>query len=251
VNRSGRTGSTQALALAGAAVAAALYARRGYLRYGATHEELTAGLAGDELLPGANIAATRAITIDAPAERVWPWLVQLGQGRGGFYSYDFLENLVGCDMHSADRIVPEWQSIEIGDEVRLHPEVGLVVAAVQPGRALVLRGGIPMGNVPPPYDFTWAFVLLDGPGGAARLVVRFGESETAPGLHDDLRAGRRRGRSTGRVRAAARRRETASSSDGRSVGASCSASRSARPGAPSSRSMRLRISASASGMRGA
>ena len=129
-------------------------------------------LAGDELVPKAQMRATRAITIDAVADRVWPWIAQLGQGRGGFYTYDFLENLAGCDMHSADRIVPEWQSIEVGSDVRLHPDISLAVAAVEPGRALVLQGGIPMGNVPPPYDFTWAFVLRDAPGGATRLVVR-------------------------------------------------------------------------------
>ena len=70
-------------------------------------------------------------------------------GAGGFYSYDLLENLVGCDIQSAERVVPEWQSIEVGDEVHLHPEVGLIVAVVEPGRALVLLGGVPIGRTPP------------------------------------------------------------------------------------------------------
>jgi len=96
----------------------------------------------------------------------------LGQGRGGFYSYDFLENLVGCDIHSADRIVPEWQDVGVGDEVKLHPKVALAVAALEPGRSLVLRGGVPMGNTPPPYDFTWAFVLRERPDRTTRLLVR-------------------------------------------------------------------------------
>src|SRR6185312_5595562 len=104
-------------------------------------------------------AATRAIAISAPADVVWPWIAQLGQGRGGFYSYDFLENLVGCDIHSAERVVAEWQSIDVGDAVHLHPEVGLIVAVLDPGRALVLRGAVSIGRMPPPYDFTWAFVL--------------------------------------------------------------------------------------------
>jgi hypothetical protein len=103
---------------------------------------------------------------------VWPWIAQLGQGRAGFYSYDFLENLVGCDIHSADRIVPEWQSIAEGAELKLHPQVGLVVAVVETGRALVLRGGVPIGKVPAPYDFTWAFVVCEQRDGATRLVVR-------------------------------------------------------------------------------
>src|SRR5437773_482213 len=101
--------------------------------------------------------ATRAITVHAGAEHVWPWIAQLGQARGGFYSYDFLENLVGCNIHSADRVVPEWQDIKPGDEVRLHPDVALEVAAVNTGRWLVLRGGVPDENAPPPFDFTWAF----------------------------------------------------------------------------------------------
>ena len=106
------------------------------------------------------------------AGQVWPWIAQLGQGRGGFYSYDFLENLAGCDIHSADRIVPRWQDIKVGDEVKLAPAVGLGVAALEPGRSLVLRGGIPVGNTPPPYDFTWAWVLRDEPDGTSRLLVR-------------------------------------------------------------------------------
>ena len=116
--------------------------------------------------------ATRAITVPAAADQVWPWIAQLGQGRGGFYSYDALENLVGCDIHSADRVVAEWQDLKAGDQVKLAPEVGLGVSVVEPGRALVLRGGVPMGEVPPPYDFTWAFVLRQQPDGTTRLVVR-------------------------------------------------------------------------------
>jgi hypothetical protein len=106
------------------------------------------------------------------ADQVWPWIAQLGQGRGGFYSYDALENLVGCDIHSADRVVPEWQDLKVGDQVKLAPEVGVGVTVVEPGRALMLRGGVPMGAVPPPYDFTWAFVLREQPDGTTRLLVR-------------------------------------------------------------------------------
>jgi hypothetical protein len=110
--------------------------------------------------------------VHALADQVWPWIAQLGQGRGGFYSYDALENLVGCDIHSADRVVPEWQDLKVGDQVHLHPEVELGVAVVEPCRALVLRGGVPMGAVPPPYDFTWAFVVGEQPDGTTRLLVR-------------------------------------------------------------------------------
>jgi hypothetical protein len=184
VSRGSGASCTRSLVKAGVVAASALLARRQYLRWGATDEEIALALPGDELVPRANITATRAVAIDATADRVWPWIAQLGQGRGGFYSYDFLENLVGCDMHSADRIVPEWQSNEVGSEVRLHPEVSLAVAAVEPGRALVLQGGVPMGSLPPPYDFTWAFVLRAGPDGTTRLVVRerYGYSRWWSGL---------------------------------------------------------------------
>ena len=84
--------------------------------------------AGDDLIATPDLTATRAITVRASADQVWPWIAQLGQGRGGFYSYDFLENLVGCDIHSADRIIPGWQDIKVGDEVRLAPAAGLTLS---------------------------------------------------------------------------------------------------------------------------
>jgi hypothetical protein len=159
--------------VAGAAAAYVLFARNWQLHWGATADEVAATLPGDVILPEADLIATRAVTIAASAEAVWPWLVQLGQARGGFYTYDALENAVArCDIHSADRIVPEWQHLEVGDNVKLHPEVALTVAVVEPGQALVLRGGVAMGDTPPPYDFTWAFVVRDQPDGSTRLVVR-------------------------------------------------------------------------------
>jgi hypothetical protein len=149
-----------------------LFARPRHLRWGASARECDASLPGDDLIVSPDLTATRAITVRASAGQVWPWIAQLGQGRGGFYSYDFLENLAGCDIRSADRIVPRWQDIKVGDEVKLAPAVGLGVAALAPGRSLVLRGGIPVGNTPPPYDFTWAWVLRDEPDGTSRLLVR-------------------------------------------------------------------------------
>jgi hypothetical protein len=159
-------------AIGGAAVAYTLLARPHLLRWGATDQEANSSLPGDELIANADRTATRAITIRASAEQVWPWLAQLGQGRGGFYSYDSLENLVGCDIHSADRIVPEWQDVAVGDKVRFAPKVGLDVALLERGRSLVLRGGVPVGNTAPPYDFTWAFALRDKPDETTRLLVR-------------------------------------------------------------------------------
>jgi hypothetical protein len=167
-----RPAAVAGAAAIGSAAAYLLAIRPWQLRWGATGEERDATLPGDDLIPNPDLMATRAITVHAAAEQVWPWIAQLGQGRGGFYSYDALENLVGCNIHSADRVVPEWQAIIVGDQVKLHPEVGLDIAVVEPGRALVLRGGVPMGAAPPPYDFTWAFVLQEQPEGTTRLLVR-------------------------------------------------------------------------------
>jgi hypothetical protein len=143
---------TRAAAIAvgatGSIAAVALLGRMRLLRWGATDQEIAASQPGDELISDANVTATRAITVRRSPDVVWPWVAQLGQGRGGFYSYDFLENLVGCDIHSADRVVPEWQQLEVGDEVRLAPAAGLKVAIVEPGRALVLHGSLPIARRP-------------------------------------------------------------------------------------------------------
>jgi len=171
---------TSAAAVSGATAAYALIARSRQLSWGATELESRAPLSGDQLLTHADITATRAITVRASADRVWPWIAQLGQGRGGFYSYDVLENLVGCDIHSADRIVSEWQCPEVGDEIRLAPELGLVVASVEPGRSLVLRGGVAVGRMAPPYDFTWEFTLRDAGEGRTRVLVRERYAYTRP-----------------------------------------------------------------------
>lgn len=162
-----------AAAVAGGIAAAYIGAGRSrQLRWGATGEEVDAVLAGDDLITAPDLTATRAVTIHAPADLIWPWIAQLGQGRGGFYTYDWLENLLGLDMRSADRVVSEWQDIQAGDQIRLAADVGLAVAIAEPGRALVIRGGIPMGAVPCPYDCTWGWVLREQPDGTTRLVVR-------------------------------------------------------------------------------
>lgn len=161
-----------AVAAAGA-VAAYRQGRRAQLAFGATADEEAADLPGDELIADADLVATRAITIRASADEVWPWLAQMGQGRGGFYSYDRLENLAGCEITSADDVVPEWQGVAVGDEVRLHPQFGLPVAEVRPQEALVLHGAGPVDDeAPVPFDFTWAFVLRPADDGRTRLVVR-------------------------------------------------------------------------------
>lgn len=160
--------------LAGASLLTVVTLRWSALHWGATTEETREHLAGDEILRDPGLVATRAITIEAPPEEVWRWVVQMGADRGGFYSYDRLENLAGCRLHSADTVVDAWQHLAPGDVVRLHPRVALAVAAVDPGRSLVLHAAPAMPGDPEaaPYDFTWSFVLRRHPHRATRLISR-------------------------------------------------------------------------------
>lgn len=163
------------LTVGAALTAGYVLARQRALRLGATQVERSIGLAGDEVLPDADLVATRAITIQAPASAVYPWLLQLGQGRGGFYSYDALENLIGLDIHSADEIVPELQELAVGDQVRLAEQVALRVARLEPDHAVVLHGAGPAlpDEEESPFDFVWSFVLRPGQlPNTTRLVVR-------------------------------------------------------------------------------
>lgn len=162
------TGGTLA-ALILAYVATAVLLRPWHTTWGTTAEERAMRLPGDELVPGARYRMDHAITIAAPANAIWPWLVQIGQDRAGFYSYDRLERLIGDDIHNADRIHPEWQTLAAGDLVRaaqpdylggrLGRDLGWRVVDIVPGRALVLEG--------------WgAFVLRPQADGTTRLHVR-------------------------------------------------------------------------------
>jgi uncharacterized protein YndB with AHSA1/START domain len=164
-----------------------LLVRPWHLNWSVTEEEAHRPLPYDHLVPRPVAQITHAITINAPAEEVWRWLVQLGQGRGGMYSYDWLENLADLDMHSTEEIMPELQDLEVGDLVRLAPErmgaeAGLRVAAMEPGRALVLHqpadpeSGRPhdrddpdLGNY---YGWNWVFVLEEVDPDTTRLIVR-------------------------------------------------------------------------------
>jgi hypothetical protein len=151
------------------------------LRWGATAEEASATLAGDNLVSHASYVTTRAVTINAAAEAVWPWLVQLGQGRAGFYTYDRLEQIVGAAIHSADRVIPELQRLSLGDTVPLSPVGGPKVALLDWGRALVLsqtmdlRTSQSVARFPVSQwtmDWTWSFVLRETRDGTTRLLVR-------------------------------------------------------------------------------
>jgi hypothetical protein len=135
---------------------------------------------GDELVSEANYRTTRAITIDAPAAAVWPWLVQIGQGRGGFYSYDLLENVMGLDIHSADQIIPQWQDVQVGDIIPLEPAGGgYTVAEIVPNHHLVLYAdGAGESELDEVFRrahaaSTWTFLLQELDGSHTRLVVRW------------------------------------------------------------------------------
>jgi hypothetical protein len=167
-----KTPRTTSILTAATFVVAAAAARRQQLRWGATDDEFRRAMPGDDVVADPDLTSTRAITIHAGIEDVWPWIVQLGQGRGGFYSYDRLENLAGCDIHSATEVNPQWQHVDVGDVVRLAPELTLNVAVAKPPRTLVLQGGILPGAATAPYDFTWTFDLSPASETTTRLVVR-------------------------------------------------------------------------------
>ncbi|RAY12274.1 hypothetical protein DPM19_26560 [Actinomadura craniellae] len=167
-------------ALAGAA-GWALLVRPRLLRWGATRAEAARRYPGDDLLGPPDGRSTMAATLPAPPEAVWPWLVQLGCGRAGWYSWDRLDN---GGRPSAERIVPEWQDLAVGDRLDSVPSgaTWFTVALLDPSRTLVLRTDLelPSGRVfdprgPWPHDYTadvWGFHLHPLPDGRTRLVVR-------------------------------------------------------------------------------
>jgi hypothetical protein len=157
---------TAGLVVAGLAAGAAYSraARRWYLTWGATAEEASARLPGDELLTDPDIRSTRAVTIEAPPSAVWPWLVQMGSGRGGAYTYDWIENLFGLGMRSADEILPRFQHLAVGDVLPVGPTgPGMLVKIIEPERTLAFRS----------VDgaWVWAFHLRPDPAGT-RLISR-------------------------------------------------------------------------------
>lgn len=145
---------------------AALYGKllRGpVMTWGATADEAAEILPGEELLAGADGVSTRAITIDAPPESVWPWLAQIGPSpRGGVYTYDWIENLLGLDIHSVDRILPEYQNPQVGDSIPLGSN-RMVISRVDPNRVLAFHSDD--GN------WLWTFNLKPQ-GSGTRLISR-------------------------------------------------------------------------------
>jgi hypothetical protein len=153
-------------ALLGVVAAGALYfrfLREPVLTWGATEAEAAGRLPGDELLEEADGVATRAIDIEAPSAAVWPWIAQMGPApRGGAYTYDWVENLLGLDMHSVDRVLPEFQNPQLGDVIGYGPN-RMRVERVEPDHVLAWRSED--GN------WVWTFVL-EARDGSTRLISR-------------------------------------------------------------------------------
>ena len=136
-----------------------------HLHWGATAEEVSQAMPGDL----EHIGWTRAITIDATPEEIWPWLVQWGQGRGGWYSYDWLENLFAFDIHTADRILPEYQNLKIGDSICMSRSFcPSHVTVLEPNHWLSWQAEDENGD--PVWTFTFGLSPVDG--SHTRLIVR-------------------------------------------------------------------------------
>lgn len=175
-----RAARTLSMLLGLSALLYALGIRPRMLRWGASDEEVRGAYPGADIVPDGRRGATMAVTIDAPPSRVWPWLVQMGCDRAGWYSWDRLDN---AGVPSTERVHPEWQSLAVGDRLASTPsgKVWFEVAALDPERFLALRAPIDLragrpfdaiGPRPRFYvDALWAFQLKALPGGRTRLVV--------------------------------------------------------------------------------
>ena len=178
-----RAAAARAAAACAAAALYALWVWPRLLTWGATREETARGYPGDDLIPDPDRAVfTMATTLPAPPEKVWPWLVQMGGDRAGFYSWDRLDH---HGEPSADRIVPEWQHLQQGQRLNSEPsgQNWMTAEVVEPDRTLVLRSttALPSGRsfdpraapLPRAYlDGIWGFYLRPTPGGQTRLVAR-------------------------------------------------------------------------------
>jgi hypothetical protein len=151
-------------ALIGGAAVYRLFLREPILTWGATRDEARGRLPGDELLEEADGTATRAITIDAPPAAVWPWIAQMGPSpRGGAYTYDWIENLLGLNMHSVDHVLPEFQHPQVGDGFGYGPNK-MSFRVVEPERVLAAQSED--GN------WVWTFVIEETHDGKTRLISR-------------------------------------------------------------------------------
>jgi hypothetical protein len=170
-----------AIAIGGLIVTRPLVKAR-YNRWHVTDAELAAKLPGDARVPNPQVVQMLGVTIKAQAAAIWPWISQIGQERGGLYSYELLENLARCQMRNADRIVPEWE-LKVGDRVRLGPEGYPVhqVVGLERGRWLLLAGANLKTGIADPLpqpgqaqyaNFSWVLYLDERRDGATRLLSR-------------------------------------------------------------------------------
>jgi hypothetical protein len=162
-----------ALVIAGALVGMVAYGSRPwYSRWGATDAELASTLPGDELVPNPTVTHMSAITIQAPPERIYPWLVQLGAERGGFYSLTLVEGLINCPITNAESIHPEWQDLKPGDLVKMCPGTfgppPYTVASLEPNRGFVLGHQNSSGA----WEESWQFALIPIDAQTTRLALR-------------------------------------------------------------------------------
>jgi len=140
-------------------------------RYGAMDEEINASYPGDELVPDPRITYTRAISIAATPEEIYPWIAQLGADKGGMYSYTRLEALIQCPQTNADRIHEEWQGLEVGDKVLMCPDENMppayIVAMIEENQTIVLGH-----KEKDDWVEVWQFNLVPQDDGTTRLVIR-------------------------------------------------------------------------------
>ena len=175
-------GPLAAVAAGSVAAGYVLAVRPRLLNWGATAQESAGPLPGDELVRTPRMQSTRAVSISAPAAEIWPWLLQLGAGRGGLYSYDLLENAAGPGIRSADRILPEYRQLDVGDVIPLGRGHGIPVRRLETGSVLALGGSMdprtgritPSGGVTesPRLELGWALVLQPVNGRTTRLLSR-------------------------------------------------------------------------------
>lgn len=166
------------IAVAGGALAVYHFLLRPLmLRRGATREEANRVLSGDEVTPPNPFRSTMAATLSATPEEIWPWLVQMGWDRAGYYTYNPIENLLGLDLHNADRIHPEWQDLKVGDTIWMsHPRLKNLfpetkVSTLEPNQALVLAIYGPSGTNTRPSG-AWTFFLEPIDVATTRFIVR-------------------------------------------------------------------------------
>jgi hypothetical protein len=169
----------QAAALVAVSYLAVLTAtRRWHQHWGATDEEITGPLAGDDLITSPRLESTHAMTVDAPTERIWPWLAQMGYGdRAGTYSYDLFERRTGRNLYRLD---PDIPPLAAGGTNLFAPGMPMTVALADPPHALVLWQVTSTGKAIDPAGawgqdyvaWSWAFVLEPLDAATTRLLVR-------------------------------------------------------------------------------